>query len=231
MENLLEIILSVAFVLVALLMTFLILLQEGKGGGLSALGGTKAASVEGVTNPIRRATGWLAGIWFVLAIVLGALHSSGQPLTSQADLDKQAAAREKKEREAKKDESAGQAIPGPETETETEGAPMELDAPLVTPPAEPKAVEPPKVIKLDPKAEPAPADVKDSGATQGKVEPKAPADGAAKVDPKDPADAKPKDEQKGQADSRVEGEKKEPADPKGQAEPKAPEIPKETGGK
>lgn len=59
------------FVVVALLMTFFILLQEGKGGGLTGLGGTKAAGVEGVTNPIRRFTGYLAGIFFVLAIVLG----------------------------------------------------------------------------------------------------------------------------------------------------------------
>lgn len=59
------------FVVVALLMTFFILLQEGKGGGLTGLGGTKAAGVEGVTNPIRRFTGYLAGIFFILAIVLG----------------------------------------------------------------------------------------------------------------------------------------------------------------
>jgi protein translocase SecG subunit len=62
------------FVLVSLLMTFLILLQEGKGGGLTALGGTKAAGVEGVTNPIRRATGYLAGLFFILAITIGVWH-------------------------------------------------------------------------------------------------------------------------------------------------------------
>ncbi|MFH0938498.1 MAG: preprotein translocase subunit SecG [Planctomycetota bacterium] len=61
------------FVVIAVLMTFLILLQEGKGGGLAALGGTKAAGVEGVTNPIRRATAWLAGIFFFIAILLGVL--------------------------------------------------------------------------------------------------------------------------------------------------------------
>jgi protein translocase SecG subunit len=61
----------------AVLMTFFILLQEGKGGGLASLGGTKAAGVEGVTNPIRRATGWLAGIMFVLLIVLGVIRKPG----------------------------------------------------------------------------------------------------------------------------------------------------------
>jgi protein translocase SecG subunit len=67
-------IILVLFVIVAVLMTFLILLQEGKGGGLASLGGTKAAAVEGVTNPIRRATGWLAGMFFVLAIFMALLH-------------------------------------------------------------------------------------------------------------------------------------------------------------
>ncbi len=67
-------ILKFMLVLVAVLMTFFILLQEGKGGGLAALGGTKAAAVEGVTNPIRRATAWLAVIFFLLAILLGILN-------------------------------------------------------------------------------------------------------------------------------------------------------------
>lgn len=67
----LEMVVKGIFVVVALLMTFFILLQEGKGGGLTGLGGTKAAGVEGVTNPIRRFTGYLAGIFFILAIVLG----------------------------------------------------------------------------------------------------------------------------------------------------------------
>ena len=66
--------LTVLFILIAVVMTFFILLQEGKGGGLAGLGGTKAAGVEGVTNPIRRATAWLAGIFFLLAIILGVMN-------------------------------------------------------------------------------------------------------------------------------------------------------------
>ncbi len=68
-------ILKAAFLLVVAAMTFLILLQEGSGGGLAALGGTRASGVEGVTNPVRRATGYLAAVWFILAIVLGAVSS------------------------------------------------------------------------------------------------------------------------------------------------------------
>jgi len=69
-----------AFILVGVLMTILILLQEGKGGGLAGLGGTKAAGVEGVSNPVRRATAYMAGLWFLLAIVLGtyAIRTGGR---------------------------------------------------------------------------------------------------------------------------------------------------------
>ncbi len=67
-------ILTWGVVLIGFLMTFLILLQEGKGGGLAGLGGTKAAGVEGVTNPIRRATAYMAALFFLLAIVLGIME-------------------------------------------------------------------------------------------------------------------------------------------------------------
>ena len=85
-----EAILTVLTVIVAVLMTFFILLQEGKGGGLAALGGTKAAGVEGVTNPIRRATGWLAGIMFVLLVLLAVMRKPAE--TINAFGDKQASA-------------------------------------------------------------------------------------------------------------------------------------------
>src|SRR5579862_9848549 len=73
-KDIVESILQWMFLIVAVLMIFFILLQEGKGGGLAALGGTKAAGVEGVTNPIRRFTGYLAGIFFLIAIVLGVMN-------------------------------------------------------------------------------------------------------------------------------------------------------------
>jgi len=74
-------VLKIALLLVAAVMTFFILLQEGKGGGLAALGGTKAAGVEGVTNPIRRATAYLAGIFFILAIAIGFFSRNSSSLT------------------------------------------------------------------------------------------------------------------------------------------------------
>ena len=58
---------QVLFFIVTILMVFAILLQEGKGGGLAALGGTRAEGVVGATNPIRRLTVVLAILFFLLA--------------------------------------------------------------------------------------------------------------------------------------------------------------------
>lgn len=58
---------KVVYAVAALLMVGAILLQEGKGGGLSALGGTAAESAFGSSNPIRRATVYLAILFFFLA--------------------------------------------------------------------------------------------------------------------------------------------------------------------
>src|SRR5437762_902609 len=85
-------VLTVVLVVLGGLMTFLIMLQEGKGGGLAALGGTKAAGIEGVTNPIRRATAYLAGIFFLLAIVLGVRHRPEQSVGAQTFPSESAAA-------------------------------------------------------------------------------------------------------------------------------------------
>ncbi len=82
MESILFSILKIALLIIAVIMTFFILLQEGKGGGLSALGGTKAAGVEGVTNPIRRATAYLAFLFFLLAIVLGIMANKSGTITN-----------------------------------------------------------------------------------------------------------------------------------------------------
>jgi protein translocase SecG subunit len=61
------------FLVVAVIMTFFILLQEGKGGGLASLDGTMAPEIIGVANPIRRATVILAILFFVMAALLGIL--------------------------------------------------------------------------------------------------------------------------------------------------------------
>lgn len=68
----------------SVIMTFFILLQEGKGGGLSALQGTKGGNIEGVSNPVRRATVFIAAIWMLSAIFLGMLARGKSGETTDA---------------------------------------------------------------------------------------------------------------------------------------------------
>jgi len=97
MEGILVSVIKGLFILVAAIMTFFILLQEGKGGGLAGLGGTKAAGVEGVTNPIRRATAVLSIIFFSMAILLGILARPEADSKREGLYDAQAPAEKKKE--------------------------------------------------------------------------------------------------------------------------------------
>jgi len=119
-------------------MTFLILLQEGKGGGLAALGGTKAAGVEGVTNPVRRATAYLAVVFFIMLVALGIMH---KPTSMGGTLFNTAAT------------GAGAAKPA---EVPATTAPVAPVAPAPAPEA-PKAVELPK-ISAPATTEPKPAE-------------------------------------------------------------------------
>jgi protein translocase SecG subunit len=121
-------ILTVLAILVAILMTFFILLQEGKGGGLAALGGTKAAGVEGVTNPIRKATGYLAAMFFIMIIILGALHKPKDSVLGAGD-GKNTSSKEDK---AKADDKAKTDA------TEEPKAPAGVEAVVPIPPVENK---------------------------------------------------------------------------------------------
>ncbi|MGH7145630.1 MAG: preprotein translocase subunit SecG [Planctomycetota bacterium] len=54
----------------AILMVFMILLQEPKSGGLALLGGTGLDQSLGVSNPLRRATVYLAIVFMVGSLIL-----------------------------------------------------------------------------------------------------------------------------------------------------------------
>src|ERR671934_1162076 len=76
--NLLINLLSVFFVLVALLMVLVILMQRPKSEGLgAAFGGGVTENIFGAqtTNVLVKFTGWLAGIFFVLTFVLSVLYA------------------------------------------------------------------------------------------------------------------------------------------------------------
>jgi preprotein translocase subunit SecG len=77
MSILLNVLLAVDM-LVAVLMTFVILMQRPKSEGLgAAFGGGVTENIFGAqtTNVLVKFTGWLAGIFFVLTFVLGVLYA------------------------------------------------------------------------------------------------------------------------------------------------------------
>ena len=174
-------ILSVLAILTAILMTFFILLQEGKGGGLAALGGTKAAGVEGVTNPIRRATGYLAAMFFVMIIILGIMHKPTQSMLG--DLPNASEKTEEKQDKATEAPPPGTAEPvsvPAATQKTDEKAPAKVEEK-----APPKADE-----KAAPKADEKAAPKADEKASAPEADEKA--DAAKPADAK-AADAKPAD--------------------------------------
>jgi preprotein translocase subunit SecG len=77
MNILINVVLAVDM-LVALLMTFVILMQRPKSEGLgAAFGGGVTENIFGAqtTNVLVKFTGWLAGIFFVLTFALGVLYA------------------------------------------------------------------------------------------------------------------------------------------------------------
>ena len=73
MLDVLRILLYVLFGLSSLVLIIVILLQEGKGGGLAAAFGGAGADTFGVgSGGINRFTTILAGVWIVAAIILAA---------------------------------------------------------------------------------------------------------------------------------------------------------------
>ena len=69
-----QIALTVLAVMIGILMTFMILLQDGKGAGLTALDGTKAAGLDGVRTPVRRWTAVLAAVMVALLIAINSIR-------------------------------------------------------------------------------------------------------------------------------------------------------------
>src|ERR1043165_2278487 len=68
-------ILYVLFSLLSILLTALVLVQEGKGGGLGgAFGGAGAEMFGHGAGGINKATGVLAGVLFLIAIVIGVIE-------------------------------------------------------------------------------------------------------------------------------------------------------------
>jgi len=112
--NLLINLLSGVFVLVALLMVFVILMQRPKSEGLgAAFGGAVTENIFGAqtTNVLVKFTSWLAGIFFALTFALSILYAHRSTADSAF------------RRELMKSQGASQASPAPTTVPQTSPAP------------------------------------------------------------------------------------------------------------
>ena len=145
------VIFSVFYILIAAAMIVLILLQNGAGAEAgSGFGGGASATVFGARGSstfLTRATGTLAGLFFLLSLGMGVyLHANGAPHSNATDLGVMAALADK-----------------PAAEKATPAAPAGSEVPSATPAATNNAVP-----AAQPTATPAP--------TQGQGEvPAAPA--------------------------------------------------------
>ncbi len=98
-------ILLVVYLLVAMAIIGLVLVQQGKGASMGASFGAGASNTvfgsSGSGNFMTRATAILATIFFVASLVLGALsHDRNKPAENWDDLSKPAAVEQVKEKVA-----------------------------------------------------------------------------------------------------------------------------------
>jgi preprotein translocase subunit SecG len=84
--------LSVVAVLSSILLAFVVLLQEPKGGGIAAaLGGSGMEAIGPATGGVNRFTSWVAAIWMATCLLHSSLMPSGAAVgTHSADQDKPA---------------------------------------------------------------------------------------------------------------------------------------------
>ena len=76
--------LSVIAVLSSLLLTFVVLLQEPKGGGIAAaLGGSGMEAIGPATGGVNRFTSWMAGIWMTTCFAHAILMKTGPVIAAK----------------------------------------------------------------------------------------------------------------------------------------------------
>jgi preprotein translocase subunit SecG len=79
---------SVIAVVSSILLAFVVLLQEPKGGGLAAaLGGSGMEAIGPATGSVNRFTSWLAGIWMATCL-LHSIMMGGGPAVGAAPAPK-----------------------------------------------------------------------------------------------------------------------------------------------
>jgi protein translocase SecG subunit len=81
--------LSVIAVLSSIVLAFVVLLQEPKGGGIAAaLGGSGMEAIGPATGGVNRFTSWTAGVWMVTCFLHAILMTPGTALVPKDDAKK-----------------------------------------------------------------------------------------------------------------------------------------------
>jgi len=75
----LNVLLTMVYVFCCLFLAFVVLLQKGEGGGLGGLAGSSGAVDNAMGSQasmaMKKATAWAAGLFMILAILLGVLSN------------------------------------------------------------------------------------------------------------------------------------------------------------
>ncbi len=145
------VIFSVFYILIAAAMIVLILLQNGAGADAgSGFGGGASGTVFGARGSatfLTRATGVLAGLFFLLSLAMGIyMHSNGAPSTDTTDLGVMAGMTEKPAEKAAPAKPAASEVPSavPATNNAVPAAtPTATPAPTESQGEVPAATEPP----------------------------------------------------------------------------------------
>lgn len=94
----LNVLLTMVYVFCCLFLAFVVLLQKGEGGGLGGLAGSSGAVDVAMGSKanmaMKKATAWAAGLFMILAVVLGVLSNqihSGEKNNFKSDQDKASA--------------------------------------------------------------------------------------------------------------------------------------------
>jgi preprotein translocase subunit SecG len=145
----LKVLLVTVFVVVALLMTFVILIQEGKGGGIAgAFGGAAAESFGVKAGSVNRFTAWLATLFIGVAVIYGAVSA----MQSEPLLGREPAPRPPAEA------PSAVPIPGMDTPPAMDGATPPTTPPAMdgAPPPTPPAPAPDAAMDATPPSPPSP---------------------------------------------------------------------------
>tara|TARA_R110002072_G_scaffold44553_2_gene124543 strand:+ start:228 stop:593 length:366 start_codon:yes stop_codon:yes gene_type:complete len=93
----LNVLLTMVYVFCCLFLAFVVLLQKGEGGGLGGLAGSSGAVDNAMGSQasmaMKKATAWAAGLFMILAIMLGVLSNQIHNASAnnfKADQDKAA---------------------------------------------------------------------------------------------------------------------------------------------